>query len=69
MIFFSYEEVGHIAVRCPKRESKDDRKSRKFKGKKYFKSYKDKGKKSCYIAKDSNSDNEDERVYIAIKDE
>ena len=55
-----------------KQGEKYDREFNKFKGKKYFKGYKDykdKGKKSYYIAKDSDSDNEDEMVYIAIKDE
>ena len=72
LICFSCEVVCHVATRCPNKEIKDDKKFNKFKGKKYFKSYKDykdKRKKSCYIAKDSNSDDEDEMVYIAIKDE
>ena len=34
-----------------------------------YKNYKDKGKKTFYIGKDSDSDDEDEMVYIAIKDE
>ena len=44
----------------------------KYKGKKDFKTYKDykdKGKKSCYMAKDSNSSEEDEIIYIVFKDE
>lgn len=47
-------------------------KSNKFKGKKDFKrykEYKDKGKISCYIAKYSYSNNENEMVYIVIKDD
>ena len=47
------------------------RKENKQKGKKDFKNYKnykDKGKKSCFIAKDSDN-NEDEIVYIVVKDE
>ena len=30
--------------------------------------YKDKGNKSCYMAKDSTSSDEDEMVYFAIRD-
>ena len=70
LILFSCEEFGHIVARCPNKESRDERKSNKFKGKKDFKSYKDykeKGKKSCYIAKDSDNDNEYEVIYITIK--
>ena len=70
---FSCEEVGHIVARCPNKKDKDEKWFNKFKGKKEFKSYKDykgKCKKSCYIAKDSDSDNdEDEVFYISIKDE
>ena len=69
MIFFSYEEVGHIVARCPKKEGKEEKKHDKYKGKKDFKSYKDKGKKSCYVAKDFDSSEEDEMVYIVVKDE
>ena len=36
---------------------------------KNFKDYKDKYKKSCFMAKDSNSSEDDEMVYIAVKDE
>ena len=32
------------------------------------KSYKEKGKKTCFMAKDSNN-SKDEMLYIAIKDE
>jgi hypothetical protein len=71
LIYFSCEEVGHIVARCPKKEDKDEKKSNKFKGKKEFKNYKDykdKGKKSYFTAKDSDN-NEDEMVYIVVKDE
>ena len=72
LICFSCEEVGHIAARCPNREDKDEKKHSKFKGKKDFKNfkdYKDKVNKSCFMAKDSDSNDNDEMVYIAIKDE
>ena len=42
-----------------------------YKGKndlKIHKSYKDKGKKTCFMAKDSDN-SEDEIVYIVVKDE
>ena len=71
LICFSCEEIGHIATRCPNKESKDEKKSHKYKGKKEFKghkSYKDKGKKTCFMAKDSNN-TEDEMVQIVVKDE
>ena len=54
-----------------KKENKK-KKHEKYKGKKEFKSYKDykeKGKKSCYMVKDFDSSEEDEMVYIFVKDE
>ena len=68
LICFSCEEVGHVVARCPNREDKDEKKSNKYKGKKEFKNYKNKGKKSCFMAKDFDN-SEDEIVCIAIKDE
>ena len=56
LIFFSCEKIRHIAARCPNKETKDEKKSHKCNGKKYFKnkkSLKDKGKKACFMAKDS----------------
>ena len=55
LIYFSCEEIGHIATRCPNKESKDEKKSHKQKRKKEFKghkNYKVKGKKTCFMAKD-----------------
>ena len=71
LIYFSCEEIGHIVARCPNKQSKDEQKGHKYNGKKDFKSFKDKGKKTCFMAKDSkDSDNsEDEIVYIVVKDE
>ena len=40
LIYFSYEEIGHIAARCPNREIKDEKKSHKYKSKKKFKGHK-----------------------------
>ena len=37
LIFFSCEEVGHIAARCLIKEDKDEKRFNKFKGKKYLK--------------------------------
>ena len=54
-----------------KQRSKDEKKRHKYKGKKEFKShksYKDKGKKTFFMAKDSDN-NEYEMVYIVVKDE
>ena len=70
LIYFSCEEIGHIAARCPNKQN-DEKKDHKWKGKKDFKSFKKKGKKSSFMAKDSkDSDNsEDEIVYIAVKDD
>ena len=36
---------------------------------KRYKDYKDKGNQSCYMAKDFDSSEEDEVVYIVVKDE
>lgn len=72
LICFSCEEVGHIAARCPNKEDKDEKKHIKYKGKKDFKNlkyYKEKGKKSYFIEKDLDSSDDDEMIYIAIKDE
>ena len=71
LIYFSCEEVGHIAARCPNKDSDDEKKSHKYKGRKdskNHKSYKDKGKKTCFMAKDFDN-SEDEIVYIVVKDE
>ena len=69
---FNYNEVGHIAARCPEKKNYrggDKYKSRRGKDKKY---YKEKGKKSCYITeeetKDGFDDNDDELLYVAMKD-
>ena len=71
LIYFSCEEIGHIAARCPIKQNKDEKKDNKWNGKKDFKSFKNKGKKTCFMAKDSeDSDNgEDEIVYIIVKDD
>ena len=74
LIYFSCEEIGHIAARCPNKQNKDEKKSYKYNDKKNFKghkSFKDKGKKTCFMAKDSKDSNnsEDEIVYIVVKDE
>ena len=71
LIFFSCEKIGHIAARWMTKEFKDEKKSHKCNGKKDFKNYKsfkDKGKKTCFMAKDSDN-SKDEIVYIVVKDE
>ena len=67
LIFFSCDKVGHIATKCPNKSDRDEKKFSKYKSKKDYKSYKDKSKKSCYIANESDNE-EDEMVYIAVKD-
>ena len=70
MILFSCDEVGHISTKCPKKDDKDERKFNKYEGKKDFKgdkSYKDKGKKSCYIAKYSNIDEDEMKKMKKMK--
>ena len=72
MIYFSCEEVGHIVARCLNREDKDEKKHNKYKDNKdfkKFKDYKEKGKKSYFMAKVSYSSEDDEMVYIVVKDE
>ena len=63
LIYFLYERIGHIATRCPNKDNKDEKKSHKYKGEKDFKShksYKDKGKKTFFMAKDS--DNSEDKI-------
>ena len=58
-IFFSCDKFSTIAAKLPNKDDKDEKNFNKYKGKKDFKSYKsckDKGKKSCYIAKYFDSD-------------
>ena len=47
-----------------KRRTKNTKGKKDFKN---FKDYKDKGKKSFFIAKDSDSSEDDEMVYIVVK--
>ena len=53
LIYFSCEEIGHIVARCPNKQRKDEKKGHKYNGKKNFKSFKDKGKKTCFMTEDS----------------
>ena len=76
IILFNFHEVGHIDVRCPEKKNIDEKYGDKYKRRRDddSKSYKDKGKKSCYIDEqdsDSESSNFDEVevVYVAIKDD
>ena len=71
LIYFLCKEIGHIAARFPNKKKKDVKKGHKCNNKKDFKnhkSFKDKGKKTCFMAKDSDN-SEDEIVYIVVKDE
>ena len=69
----NFNEIGHIAARCPKKKknrSRDKYRSERDEDNKY---YKDKGKKSCYFAKEETKDGSDEHdhevVYVAMKDD
>ena len=62
IICFNCNEIGHIVARCP--EKKNYRGSDKYKNRRDedSKDYKDKGKKSCYIAKEETSNEHDDEV-------
>ncbi len=70
---FNSNEVAHIDARCL--EKKNYRGGDKYKSRRDEdnKDYKDKGKKSCYIAeeetKDGSDNHDDEVVYVTMKDE
>ena len=68
IIYFNCNEIGHIAARCTQKKNYKD--GRKFKNKKEDgnKDYKDKGKR-CYIVEEDSDENDDEVVYVAMKDE
>ena len=68
IIYFNCNEVGHIAARCAKKITYKEGSKYKFRKEDEGKDYK--GKKSCYIADEQESDeNDDEVVYVAMKDE
>ena len=76
IICFNCHEVGHISARCPKKKNKDEKYGDKYKSRRDDdnKSYKDKGKKSCYIAEkdsddESSNSEEIEVVYVSLKDD
>ena len=55
-----------------KQRKKYEKKHKKYKGKKdfnNFKDYKEKGRKSCFMAKDLDCSEDDEMVHIVVKDE
>ena len=69
IICFNINEVSHIATRCI--QKKNHKEGNKYKNKREGNSrdYKDKGKR-CYIVEEENSDeNDNEVVYVAMKDE
>ena len=71
IVCFNYNEVGHIATRCThkKKDYKEGRKYKDYKNKREDdkKDYKDKGKR-CYIVDEDSDGNDDEVVYVAMKD-
>ena len=70
IICFNYNEVGHIAERCTKKKNYRDGNNYINKREDDGRDYRDKGKKSCCIADEQDFDeNDDELVYVAMKDE
>ena len=76
IICFNYHEVGHIAEICLEKKKKDEKCGDKYKSRRDDdnKSYKDKGKKSCYIVEndsdgESSVSKEIKVVYVALKDD
>ena len=68
IICFNCNEVGHIAARCTQKKNYKD--GSKFRNRREdgSKDYKDKGKR-CYIVEEDSDENDDEVVYVAMKDE
>ena len=70
---FNHNEVGHIATRCLEKMNNRSGDKQKTIRDEDNKGYKDKGKKSCYIAKEETKDgfdnNDDEVAYVAMKDD
>ena len=68
IICFNCNEVGHISARCT--QKKNHKEGRKYKNKREDnnKDYKDKSKR-CYIVEEYSDENDDEVVYVAMKDE
>ena len=70
---FNCNEVGHIGTRYT--EKKNNISGDKYRSRRdgENKDYKDKGNKSCYIAKeetkDGSNDHDDEVVYVVMKDD
>jgi hypothetical protein len=74
IICFNCNEVGHIAAQCPEKKNKRDKFEYKGRRDEEDKGHYDKGKKSCYIAKEdtdneSDKSNDEEVVYVVVKDE
>jgi hypothetical protein len=67
IICLNCNEVGHIATRCT--QKKDYKEGNKYKNRREDdkRDYKEKGKK-CYIIKEDSDDNDDEVVYVAMKE-
>ena len=68
IIFFNCNELGHIAARCT--QKKNFKEGNKYKNRREDdnRDYKDKGKR-CYIIEEDSEQNDDEVVYVAMKDE
>ena len=70
IVCFNCNEVGHIAARCTQKKNYKEGSKYKNRREDDGKDYRDKGKKSCYISDEQDSDeNDDEVIYVAMKDE
>ena len=68
IICFNCNEVGHIAARCTQKKNHKEGSKYKNKREDSSKDYKDKGKR-CYVIEEDSNENDDEVVYVAMKDE
>ena len=68
IICFNCNKVGHIAARCTQKKKQKEGNKYKNKREDSSRDYKDKGKR-CYIVEEDSNENDDEVVYVAMKDE
>ena len=68
IICFNCNEVGHIAARCSQKKNYKEGKKYKNRRENDNRYHKDKGKK-YYIVEEDSDENDEELVYIAMKDE
>ena len=68
IIYFNCNEVGHISTRCTQKKSYKEGNKYKNKREDDSRDYKEKDNK-CYIVKQGFDENDDEVVYVTMKDE